>query len=328
MQKVITLRYASKCKRCGETIPAGSRAVWLGSKQGSQHENCAPLKAEIEKPKSAAGKVDRRVFQFHEIRNMFRDFVKSPASVYSAQNAEKGKTLAGHWKDSWSGCTDTEMAAFLADGYRVSGLSEISSLSPARPQRRVIFGEEGDELLVDLALNGDDAPFVEWEKRNTKPGLTVELHVNFNSHYPAATIMQYQRWIARMLKTLDENHIPMDVTLIMNSVRASATNPSVKHQTVIQVRKAGEAIDFANWSAMFSPGGFRILGIMAIGAHVDRTHEKIGMGYGSSEDYGAWTVAYDDVRNVMVVGNDGRDTTFPEFDMTEKLRSVLSKLTG
>jgi hypothetical protein len=330
MQKFITLRFQGVCKRCNQTIPAGSRAVWLGKGSGIQHQTCTPQKVEVETPKATPRGVDRMTFDYATLRSKFADFLSEPTSVLT-RNPQAIENLKYNWGKeggSWAGCSTVEMTDFLNRGYHVQGLEGISSLVPGKPRRKIRYADEGDELLIDLAWSGSDEPFMEWEKRVSKPGLSVEIHTVFSHNVPAATIVQYQRWIARALQTLDESGVDMEVNLVVAVQGTSSSDPYLNTETLVRVRKPGEASDFSSWSAMFSPGGFRMLGILAVGMHVDALGKTIRSGFGQTNDYGAWTVAYDAERNVIVIGNSDTNFTFPEFEMTEKLQSVLAILNG
>lgn len=334
MQKMIVLRYQSKCKKCGGTIAAGEKATWLGSGQGVQHVTCQDFKAEPNMPKADPKEMDSHTFDYRELTEAWRTFKDDPTKVYAnARNYAAGKSLISGWDSEgrWIGCSPAEMADWIDNGYRVEGLEGVSSLLPAKPRRKLKFADEGDELHLDLAWAGVDEPFSEWEKRVSKPGLSVEIYMTFSSSFPFKTINAYQRWIARALQTLDENGVDMEVNIVNRVRDADTSRYGSVTDTKIRVRKAGEAADFSNWSAMFSPGGYRMLGIMSTGIHVDRHGGTVSQGYGYPMDYGSWEVAYDPERNVIVIGNhndffDG--TEFPEIEMTEKLQSVLSKLSG
>jgi hypothetical protein len=334
MQKMIVLRYQAKCQKCGAMIPAGERAYWLGSGKGSTHLVCSTPTPEPPKPKSEPSGMNSHTFDYGELTTAWKAFHADPMAVYGqSRNAGAGNSLAGNWKSdggSWIGCTIDEMRDWIDNGYRVEGLQGVTSLLPAKPRRKLKFSEEGDELHIDLAWAGVDEPFSEWEKRVSKPGLSVEIYMTFSASFPHKTLNAYQRWIARALQTLDENGVDMEVNIVNRVSGANSDNGREITDTKIRVRKPGEAADFANWSAMFSPGGYRMLGIMSTGIHVDRQGGHVTHGYGRPRDYGSWEVAYDADRNVIVIGNhnDPYGTDFPEHEMTEKLRSVLSKVSG
>lgn len=325
MQKLITLRFQAICKRCGETLPAGSRAIWLGSKQGVQHQTCKPKNQEIEKPKEQTD-VDRMTFDYAQLRTDFSLIQRDPGKVYTRNVAAYRRDLERAWSDRhFAGCTIQEMQNWIDNGYHVAGLEGISSLIPGKPRRKIRYSDEGDELLVDLAWSGSDEPFMEWEKRVSKPGLSVEIHSTFDSMFPASTIAAFQRWIARALQTLDENGVDMEVSIVE---RISYPMIPLETETLVRVRRAGEASDFSNWSAMFSPGGYRMLGILASGKHCDALGKTIPQGHGESRTYGAWTVAYDESTNRIVIGSNDGDYVFPELEMTEKLTTILQRLNG
>jgi hypothetical protein len=333
MQKMIVLRYQSKCKKCSGTIAAGEKAIWLGKGAGVNHVTCLTRPQEPPRPKDEPAAMKTLTLDYGELTAAWKAFKDEPMSVYRhPQNAVAGKSLSSGWKGngSWVGCTEAEMSEWISRGYRVEGLQGVSSLAPGKPRRKLRFAEEGDELHLDLAWSGVDEPFSEWEKRISKPGLSVEIHMTFSSMFPAKVINAYQRWIARALQTLDENGVDMEVNIVNRVSGANTASYGEITNTLIRVRKPGEASDFANWSAMFSPGGYRMLGIMSTGIQVDREGGTVSTGYGRPMDYGAWEVAYDEERNVIVIGNhnDMFAGEFPEYEMTEKLIRVLSKVNG
>jgi hypothetical protein len=334
MQKMIVLRYASKCKKCGGNVAAGEKAIWLGKGAGVTHAQCAVSRQEPSTPKADPKVMDSHTFDYRELTEAWNAFRADPMAVYrNPENASSGRALSSDWKGSggWVGCTEAEMSEWISRGYRVEGLQGVTSLLPAKPRRKLRFSEEGDELHIDLAWAGVDEPFSEWEKRVSKPGLSVEIFMTFSAAFPTKTVNAYQRWIARALQTLDENGVDMEVNIVNRVRNANLDSPGEITNTKIRVRKPGEAADFSNWSAMFSPGGYRMLGIMSTGIHVDRSGGRVSGGYGRPQDYGSWEVAYDPERNVIVIGNHNDpwgNTEFPEHEMTEKLQSVLAKLNG
>lgn len=328
MDKLITLRFPGKCVRCSKAIASGERAVWLGRGKGVRHTQCEnPTPTKVATPIERTGKIDRHTIDYPTLIEKWNRWLEKPQDFYKATGPNKGDHRGLHESQSrqnWAGCSFAEINDWIANGYRVPGLDEVSSLVPTKPRRRLRYSEEGDELNLDLVWSGSDEPFSEWEKRSGKPGLSVEIHTSFYFGVSASTITAYQRWIARALQTLDENGVDMEI----NVVTVTDDRNGNKLETLTRVRKPGEASDYANWSAMFSPGGFRMLGILGIGIHFDERGKEIPFGYGGSGPYGSWEVAYDEDRNILVIGNDENEPTFPEMEMTEKLVAVLNILTG
>jgi hypothetical protein len=338
VEKMITLRFSARCKQCKQEIPSGSSAYWLGSGKGARHLHC-PVPAEIDKP-GAKNELPRFVTDFHTLRTDFNNALAGDLSSLKRDgNKARLRTMIDQeWtmsRDfssvrSFFGCSVNEMKQWLSEGYAVEGLADVQpSLVPARPRRKLFFNEEGDELLIDLVYQGDDNPFMTVEKRPTKPGMRVDVHLDFNADFPARTIFAYERWIARMLHTLDENAIDVEVNVIMVNQGLIRGKDYEQSEISIRVKKAGEAADFSSWSSMFSPGGYRMLGFMSIIQAADYFGGTVTNGLGSAVSLDKWTVAYDDAENVLQIGqSDDSRTDFPEFEMTEKLRAVLAKVNG
>jgi hypothetical protein len=228
----------------------------------------------------------------------------------------------------WVGATLSEMNEWLTSGYTVEGLNGVDpSLFPARPKRKIIYAEEGDELLIDLAWSGVDEHFIEWEKRNTKPGLRVEIECGFSATIDSAVLNAYQRWIARMLQSLEEAAIDCEIDIAYRGRNCFSGDYGEVAETRVRVKESGEASDFAAWSAMFSPGGFRQLTFAGIVMNAEFHGKTADLGLGVPVTEREWTLAYDPESNTLRVANSNAGN-FPEFEMTEKFKAVLDTLSG
>jgi hypothetical protein len=356
MQKVITLRFSAPCKKCGLTVMSGERAHWFGAGGGVQHLECGNgTDEEILKPTPVSGATKTHTVTWANLRATYTGIAQDDRFSRWDKfpiNSDRVSNVVDKDAD-WTGATDSEMLDFIKNGYRVEGLENVTSLFPSRPRRKLKFSDEGDELHIDLAWAGVDEPFSDWEKRNTKPGLVIEISQAFHINMPIQTIVAYQRWIARALQTLDENGVDMDVSIVTR-VQKFTEDEGTTYETKIQVRKAGEAADFSNWSAMFSPGGYRILTHLATVIHAEgrgeriidfeatiladrsyreltgRKFRKVRATLGAPITPESFDIRYDDERNLIAIEapSGDEDTTFPEFEMTEKLRAVLNKMNG
>ena len=324
-EKMITVRFPNTCRKCGKPVEVGSRGYWKPG-SGISHAICPepPKPIEIKKPTEIEAKT--RVIEYAELRKVFTEFCKDRYSVYKGSNSAADSLYSGWQTSHWVGISIAEMQDFIDHGYRVAGLDQVSGLIPTKPRRKLVYAEEGDELMIDLALNGEDNPFQTWEKRSRKPGLVVEIHATFSAVQDAKLINAYQRWIARALQTLDENGVDMEIQMVTRTDGAG-NDYGVIRESKVRVRKAGEASDFSNWSAMFSPGGYRMLGILGSALQVISEGKTVSTGHGRPLDYGSFTVDYDGERNVMVIGNKNGGE-FPESEMTDKLAAILTKLSG
>jgi len=333
MRKIIISRFPGKCKVCTKGIAAGDRVYWLGKGKGLQHLSCSDSK-----PDQAVTKSEKAhhsyVTKFTDVRDRFRQI--SSGDFSGIRNVQANLEIAEYLRESvwirqayWVGCSVAEMNDWLSHGFIVDGLAGVESLFPAKPRRRIRFHEEGDEMLIDLAWSGIDNHFIDWDKRMVKPGLIVDIACTFESGFDAEIIVMYQRWIARMLQSLDEAAVDCEIN-ITNRVKNVFKNSQDGHisDTSIRVKESGEASDFAAWSAMFSPGGFRQLMFTAMLFGADETGMSITKGLGTPMYANDWTVAYNEETNTLSIANAGTSRTFPEYEMTEKFKAVLDTING
>lgn len=324
MRKKISLRYKGHCKSCGKELPAGSDAYYAGRRMGVFcYPSCSPDSQPLPVPENK----DRRVsFDFSEIKRAYWD-ISQDAIVKVADNRERLSEQRVSWStdSGFYGCNAEEMNNYLVRGFPVEGLNSVDmDLLPTRKRRRVIFGEDG-ELDIDLALSGFDYPFLEWEKRERKPGMRVDIGMDFNAHVPADVIVQYQKWAARLLYTIEEIGYDLEVNLILRTLRSwKGLPPNDIYTVAIKVKKENEASDFSQWSAALSPGGFRHLGFLSIILAGERMGKGTQIGLGSAVP-SAWGAEFSSETRTLTIrqGNDGMP--FPEAMMTEKLSALLEQ---
>lgn len=324
MAKIITHRYAAKCRVCKGEIPAGSRAYWLGKKQGSRHVECQHPKSDAKgnPPKET-------VYLWSDIR---RDFL----ACSNGRNADvifNRPENIDYWNDlaqaresegNWTGATIAETRNWIENGYSVPGLDGVdSTLIQGAPKRKMRYSEEGDEMLIDLAWSGVDEHFITWDKRFTKPTIKVEINIAFSAIVSHSTVNAYQGWIARMLQTIDQFGFDTQVDLKTNGSRMFVGHPSHHNSVLIRVKESGTQADFSSWSPMFSPAGYRHLMFHCMIRAADDAGLDVARGLGAVEKSNAWDLKYDPETQTLVVSNNNDWSEFPEFDMTQKFIAIM-----
>lgn len=333
MQKIITTRFATTCKQCKQGIAAGERVYWLGRGSGIRHLHCGTNEPETTPKTDKKPSNFSHTIKFTDLREQWKKLSTGDFSgLKRAKNKSVAEFLYRMWETDaqWIGATIPETTEWLDRGYVVEGLTGIdSSLFPAKPRRRIKYSEEGDEMLIDLAWSGVDEHFIEHDKRMTKPGLKVDIELCFDANFGAKIIADYQRWIARMLQSIEEAAIDVEVDI---TNRASAVYEGTSYSQIaesrVRVKESGEASDFASWSAMFSPGGFRQLSFAAIVFSAEFHGLDAKRSLGSAEYAKDWVCAYDVETNTLSIANPGSSREFPEFEMTEKFRAILESISG
>lgn len=329
MQKLISMRYRGKCRKCRQEIPAGARAYWYGHRQGVSHyPDCS------EKPKPEPTPIpdkprdlpkDSMTLEYSEVVETYRN----PATPFPVNSSEVNR-YREDWKRGRAGgttgesCTTADMLEWISSGYHVPGMTNPpGDLMPTRKRRRLLFQEEG-ELQLDLAFSGYDYPFASWEKRERKPGMRVNVQMNFAWVVPQTVIAEYQRWVARLLYTLEE--IGYDLEVNASMVCENLWRGSGKQSLNIRVKRENEASDFANWSAMFSPGGLRHLFFLAVFIANEKRGERTPPGIGRNDMSAPWTLEFDSDSRTLYIRNGQGQSSFPEAEMTEKFTRLMESL--
>jgi hypothetical protein len=328
--KLITTRFPANCRKCGNKIPEGSQAYWRKG-YGSVHPACNETRPE-ERPSAAIPKVpaaEENAIDFLDIKDKFLSVLDGIPGYDSGVNVNNWKRYHSMWSESknsdWSGATGEDMRAWISRGFHVEGLRNVGiDIHPERMRRKLKYSEEG-EMQIDLMLSGFDYPFLEWEKREKKPGMRIDIGLCFNAHIDVKVIAAYSKWIAQALYAIELQGIDAEVNLAMVT-RGTYRSRPILTRTLIRVKKENEASDFTNWSAMFSPAGFRMLGFTAFNEIGDRNGWEALSSLGSAEGSNSWNVGWDEESRILRISEDQRGSVFPAEIMSDKLRAILRSL--
>jgi hypothetical protein len=322
------MRFSGKCKKCGQVIPVGSRAFWHGSRQGVSHyPDCEPApedrKVKPDIPDDAV------TLTWGELKSAYADDKLSlPHNRSRLKNYREGWAKGESGGTTGKSPTTAEMLGWLNSGYQVPGLQNPpADLMPTRKRRRLLLKDEG-ELQLDLAFSGHDYPFLEWERRERKPGLRVNVQMNFAWIVPQAVIAEYQKWVASLLYTLEEIGFDLEVNTSMICESLFTNSKSRKaHSLNIRVKRENEASDFSQWSAMFSPGGLRHLFFLGVLIANDRRGYEAPMHMGLNDRNSTWKLEYSPEDRTLYVKAAQLDTSgFPEARMTEEFQNIMQQI--
>lgn len=184
---------------------------------------------------------------------------------------------------------------------------------------QIIWDEEGENVDVCAALAGDDEPFFQWEDIPHKPGIKVVAELAFLGATNVKVIGQYGAWLAGLIANLEGEGVDVELDIAMPSARnLIKRDEESSNQVIIRVKRAGEIRDFADYSALFSPGGFRLLGFTARAMACQEWGVKCSSGFGQSLNR-EWGVAWDDAERTLYVTRPATPRDFPADDMTAEL---------
>lgn len=265
---------------------------------------------------------------FSEMRRKFLAAAKGEI-VTSARNAGALELFVGKWmrnSGNFYGCRLAETLSYLASGFEVEGLDGINpDAIPRRKRARSRFNDSEGDFRYDLFCSGDDRYYLEFERREVIPGITVEFETGFLADIPAETIAAYARWICQALIAIETSGVDAAIYATATGSRRM-TDSDENLQWRMSVKKEGERCDFTEWSALFSPGSYRQLGFFTNILAADANMRRISTGMGASISKG-WGVSFDkDSRTLRIthVSTGYPGIRFPEADMTAKLSQALS----
>lgn len=270
--------------------------------------------------------VHETTLTFSEIRDSwvsaFRDNDTSIFSRMANRDVFLGQSQAYRHSAGFYGSTGAEMLEYLREGFTLPGLDDISAtVAPVRKRSRPRYNDCEGDFRYDLFLTGDENHFVQWSNRESIPGITVEFETGFSSFVPASVIAEYMAWICSALIAIEASGIDSAI-YVANEGHRITRNDSDSVRYRMEIKREGERNDFQSWSALFSPGAYRILGFFAITVATDRLGFSTDSGMGKPISKG-WGVRWDSEKRTLVISHDGQGRDFPESFMTDQLKSAL-----
>lgn len=280
------------------------------------------------------GKVQMSAFKitFSELREKWlAAFRGSEMPNLSAANSRVLQAKLNDWRKydaaEFSGATGAEMESNLVNGFIVPGLSEFDSNAiPVRKRQRPRFNDCEGDFRHDLFLSGDENHFIDWTKRETMPGVSVEISMGFRASTPAEVINEYNRWILQALVAFETAGVETSVS-IYNRGTSRFVESSGATEYFIEVKREGERNDFTDWGAILGPGSYRILGFFTIILAAENNGCKCNSGFGSSATK-EWGVEWNRHERKLQIKQPHTAMHFPEAEMTQQLNKAIAQIRG
>lgn len=225
------------------------------------------------------------------------------------------------------GATAFEMAEWIKKGYKAPQFAHIDAYKQRVERKKTIWGEEGDELDLSKMFSGDPTPFSQREKREGKPGLKIVLNMAMACNVKPATIAEYGAWVAGLADSLGQAGYDLEVDVrfacraLMKGERGGQRVGNLT-EIFLRLKKFGEQTDFAAWSPIFSPGGFRHLGFMSY--QMTANHFGKGasgnLGYPDATGTAEWGMDWDAKDRVLTINCPPNQMAFPADKMTAEAK--------
>jgi hypothetical protein len=181
--------------------------------------------------------------------------------------------------DNWMGASKKEYLKYLTDGYEIEPFGGEIPLPQIRPGNRWTFADEGEEIDIDLALQGEPDCFLVQKPRKAKPGISLLANMSYNGVMPAETISKYGRWVGSAVSTLESMGYEVELAVQDKGTGLLLDKPRTMNVIRIVLSKFGET-NLKEWEPMFAPGGYRYLMFtahrMPAQSHNIRINEGLG----------------------------------------------------
>jgi hypothetical protein len=224
---------------------------------------------------------------------------------------------------SWNGFDRGQVERWMKSGYDAAPIQGLGEAAPVRERRRFIMAEEGDEISIPDALGGEEYFMIKPTKRETVPGVSLDVIVTFASTTPAEVVNAYNAWVCRTAYSFDISGIDAEITLNFSVMRSIQGIPG-RTNTRVRVKKSGELIDFVSISPMLSPAAFRGFLFSACALHAESRGMNAASGLGHGDDSQLFGVKYNpSTKKIEVKSQRLNAKVFPEARMTAELKQAL-----
>jgi hypothetical protein len=160
-------------------------------------------------------------------------------------------------RDSWLGVSAEETLDWLRNGYQSEGL-RVKSPSPYERSYKTRWNDWDGDPDIGRAVAGFDRYYFGRSPYQSKPALTVNFEYYFSAALPHSTIAEFGGWLAQLFTALEQRGFSLAVNAVAGISRSDP------HRVELRVKNHGERADYTDWSAIFSPAGYRVIMFAAI----------------------------------------------------------------
>lgn len=212
--------------------------------------------------------------------------------------------------------TPSQLLGWMREGYSNRAMAVGAGFVKTEKKAREVFDEfDGDDIDLDRLFSGDTSFYVTSEPREVKPGLKVNVEMNFNAIVSADTIGQYGGWIASFIEGLEIQGYDMEVNVV-----STTRGPFERHRgdvtSTLTVKRSGEQARFTGWSCLFAPGAYRSLVWTAEMMGAAKLRKRMSSGMGQAMTKSAWSADFDRETNTVTLNCDGNARKFDGAKMT------------
>lgn len=224
--------------------------------------------------------------------------------------------------DRWIGASGAQIQDRLEHGYDVAGKDNIRvSGSDGYVAPSWDYSEDEGDLVVDMALAGEELYRVQWVDNDAPKSLTIKVCMGMASSASADVIGAYMEWTLKVIDAAVRDGYVPSITLWAGAKGGLVGREDFRVE--IPLAEPGEVMDVTSWRAYLTPGSFRSLGFVAFGLAADKLKKTLVEGYGSPMNKG-WGVTFDAQTSTLEVACPITAGDFPEELMDRQLAEAFA----
>jgi hypothetical protein len=246
--------------------------------------------------------------------------LKVKASDWQAALTRRDRTTG---RRSWEGATPLEMKEWMRNGYKGKGIEKVKLATPTQEAPKTVWNEEGEELDLFKAYSGDPTPFMSREPVKSKPGIRIVVDYAMSCGTDSTTIEAFGTWISALADAFNRAGFDSDIdTRIAVRELYSGDGHGDLTNVNIRIKKMGTKTDFASWSPVFSPAGFRMLGFTAMWLSGDHFGKQCASSLGQPAGAREWGVRWDATTRTLFLDSPSTPHNFPVEKMTDAVKAT------
>lgn len=271
--------------------------------------------------------------EWSAVKNLFIQVI-GQGEMDAHFSLEDNKRLASAFRSRWQtrqswngGMSGQDVIETLRRGYKIPGYAiEDADISPLRKRRKMEFNDQEGEYQHDLFISGFDSPYLTFQQRDKIPSVDIECDCSFTHFVPGSVITEYARWVIKMLMNLDSSGIDTAVTI--TGTIAAPFEPTDKSKQMvhwIRVKRINEVCDPHEWSAIFCPGGYRMITLLELIKASDAVGKSCNLLLGYPRGKG-WRVEFDrEYGKIRMCSDSHSELPFPRAKMTAEFLSAIEE---
>lgn len=208
----------------------------------------------------------------------------------------------GRGKTAWEGARPADTLEWINHGFRAKEFTHSAAYVPKSDKRRAFWNEEEGEVDIGRLYSGFDDFYMDSQIRPSRPGMRIQIEYSFAWSTAAATIAQYGAWVAGFIRSLEITGYDLVVDMWVHLDHLyHGDDYNQRTSLLIRVKRENEVSNFTEWSALFSPSGYRHLGFVAKCIGGDKINKQAVSSLGTCVMGSGWDVQYDQERSTCMI---------------------------